>query len=164
MTDKPAPVPDGYLAVTPWVILDGASTFLDFLRQVFDAEEVIRLPGEDGRIVHAEARINGGPVMTFDTGPGWPATPAFLRVYVLDVDEVVRRAAAAGSRVVTEPVTLWFGDRIARIADPWDNLWWVHTRVFEPAPGTYGPADEAGAADMATVGSTLEAEMRRRGR
>jgi PhnB protein len=164
MSEKKVPaVPDGYLAVTPWAIVDGVPAFLEFLKDVFDAEEVIRLTGDGGRVAHAEARINGGPVMMFDSGEGWPATPAYLRAYVPDVDEVVHRAAKAGAGVVTEPTTLWFGDRIARISDPWGNLWWVHTRVFEPDPAAYGPPDEAGAEAIAMVAATLETEMRRRG-
>jgi PhnB protein len=150
--------------LTPWAILDGVPAFLDWLRDVFDAEETFRMPGPDGvRIVHAEARIGGSPLMMFDSAPDWPATPAFLRVYVPDADAAVARAVARGARVVTEPTTLWFGDRIARLADPWDNLWWVHTRVAAPSPERLaaGPTpEEAAAAEH--VASSLEVEMRRR--
>jgi uncharacterized glyoxalase superfamily protein PhnB len=148
------------------VIVNGASAFLDFLSQVFDADEVVRMAQPDGRIRHAEARINGGPLMMFDSDEGWPDTPAFLRVYVDDVDEVRRRAEGAGATIVTPPTTLWIGDRVARISDPWNNLWWVHTRVAEPTMEqlTAGPPDDEAVAADALVADTLTAEMRRRGR
>ena len=155
-------VPQGYPALSPWVIVDGAAAFLDFVAGVFDAREVIRLQAPGGRVQHAETRIGGAPVLAFDTGDGWPPIPACLRVYVPDVDEVVRRAVAGGARVVTPPVTLWVGDRAARLADPWGNLWWVHTRVFEPEAYD-GPPDAAAAEAMERFGASLDEEMRRRG-
>jgi PhnB protein len=166
MVERPASVPDGYLAVTPWVIVDGVPAFLDFLAAVFDAQEVVRLPGPDGRVAHAEARINGGPVMMFDSHDGWPPTPAFLRVYLPDVDGVVRRATAAGAVVVTPPTTLWIGDRVARVRDSWDNLLWVHTRVAEPTMEQLvaGPTDDDALRADRVVADTLVTEMRRRGR
>lgn len=163
---KPSSIPEGLTAVTPWVILDGVPRFLRFLVDVFDAEEVIRMPGPDGvRIVHAEARIAGAAVMLFDSDVTWPATPAFLRVYVDDCDAVVERAVAAGARIVTPPTDLWIGDRAARFADPWDNLWWVHTRMAEPTMEQLGagPPTTDAAADMENFGTSLASEMRMRG-
>ncbi len=67
--------------------------------------------------------------------------------------------------MVTPPTTLWIGDRIARIRDPWDNLWWVHTRVAAPSEEELeaGPPDEEAREAIQMVGDTLDAEMRRRG-
>lgn len=167
VSDAPSFVPEGCLAVTPWIIADGVPALLDFLADVFGARERIRMtvPGS-ARVAHAETVIHGVPVMLFDSADGWPATPAFLRVYVPDVDNTVRRAVAAGAAVVTAPQTLWIGDRAARIRDPWDNLWWLHTRVAEPSPEDLaaGPPNAAAEASMAQFGDTLHQEMSRRGR
>ena len=63
MTTVPM-IPDGYQAVTPWVIVRGVPAFIDFLVEVFDAKETIRMYADDGvRVSHAEVRINGAPVM-----------------------------------------------------------------------------------------------------
>lgn len=162
-----APVPDGYQAVTPWVVVRGIPAFIDFLIEVFDAQEIIRMLADDGvRVSHAELRINGAPVMMFDSADGWPPTPAYLRVYVTDCAEVLRRATMAGARIVTEPTELFFGDRIGRFSDPWGNLWWVHTRVAEPSPEDLaaGPTTPEAAKALRYAGETLEAEMQRRGR
>ena len=165
-TCQPPAVPQGTTAVAPWIIARRAGPVIEFLERLFDATEVVRMVGPDGdRIVHAEVRISGGPVMLFDGDDEWPPTPAFLRVYVGDVDDVVARAGGLGARVVTEPWTAFFGDRAARIVDPWDNLWWVHTRVFEPTAEQLaaGPVDDTELAAMARATDTLGAELRRRG-
>ena len=165
MTALPT-VPDGYQAITPWVIVDGVPAFIDFLSAVFDAKEIIRMLAADGvRVGHAEVRIHGAPVMMFDAASGWPPTPAYLRVYVADCDDVLQRATAAGARVVTEPTDLFIGDRVCRFSDPWGNLWWVHTRVAEPSAEELaaGATTPAAAVAMRYVGETLDAEMQQRG-
>jgi PhnB protein len=129
MAQKPAPVPDGYTTVTPWIIVRGASDFIDFLKRVLDAEELGRLNGPDGSILHAELRIGTAIVMVFDTREGWAETHQCLRLYVEDAPAVLERALSAGSRLVTRVTELGFGDRVGRFADPWGNLWWVQERL-----------------------------------
>jgi PhnB protein len=126
-------VPDGYHTVTPWIITRGRTAeLIDFTVAVLDAVELGRVE-VDGVIGHAEVRIGDSVVMMFDH-PAGPPTPAFLRLYVADDAEVLRRAVARGSVVVTEPTELFWGDRVSRVRDPFGNLWWVHQRVAEPTP------------------------------
>ncbi|MFJ5731773.1 VOC family protein [Streptomyces paradoxus] len=128
------PIPDGYHTVTPWIISRDTAGLIDYLKEAFDAEEIARVVGEDGRIGHAEVRIGDSIVMPFDAPPGWPPTPAFLRLYVEDADAAHRRAVAAGGTSVTEVTHLFFGDRIGRVRDPLGNLWWLQTRVEDVSP------------------------------
>jgi uncharacterized glyoxalase superfamily protein PhnB len=124
-------VPDGYHTVTPWMITRGhTAALIEFVVDVFDGAELGRME-VDGVIGHAEVRIGDSVVMMFDR-PDWPETPAFLRLYVADDGEVMRRAVARGAVVVTEPTELFWGDRVSRFRDPFGNLWWVHQRVAEP--------------------------------
>ncbi|WP_238598900.1 VOC family protein [Saccharothrix sp. ALI-22-I] len=124
-------VPDGYHTVTPWLITPGhTAALIDFVVEVFDGAELGRVEA-DGVIGHAEVRIGDSVVMMFDQ-PQWPATPSFLRLYVADDAEVLKRAVERGSTVVTEPTELFWGDRVSRFRDPFDNLWWIHQRVAEP--------------------------------
>lgn len=158
-------VPEGYQAVTPWIIARQIPGLIDFLVRVFDAEEIVRMYAADGvRVRHAEVRINGAPVMLFDSAEGWPPTPAYLRVYVADCADVLRRAALEGARIVTEPTELFFGDLVGRFSDPWDNLWWVHTRVAEPTMDQLATAAQTPEAAEALryLEETLEREMRHR--
>ncbi|MFD3840186.1 VOC family protein [Streptomyces sp. NPDC058642] len=123
------PIPDGYHTVTPWIISHDTAGLIDYLKEAFDAEEIARVVGDDGRIGHAEVRIGDSIVMPFDAPPHWPPTPAFLRLYVEDADAAHRRAVAAGGTSVTEVTHLFFGDRVGRVRDPLGNLWWLQTRV-----------------------------------
>ncbi|MEY7971761.1 VOC family protein [Saccharomonospora xinjiangensis] len=127
-------VPDGYATVTPWIISRDTAAVLDFLSKAFDAVETVRVQGEDGFIGHAETRIGDAPVMLFDSRPHWPATPAFLRLYVADIASAVRRAADAGAQIVTRPTELHFGDIVARVRDPLGNVYWLHQHVTDPTP------------------------------
>lgn len=122
------PVPDGYTTVTPFVIVKGAAKFLDFMKDAFDAQELARMTNEDGTIGHAETKICDSIVMAFDAKPGWPDTPAFLRLYVKDCDATYQQALNAGATSVTEPVNLAWGDRVCRVRDPFGNIWWIMTR------------------------------------
>jgi PhnB protein len=124
-------VPDGYHTVTPWMISPGnTAQLIDFVVAVFDATELARVG--DGEVIgHAEVRIGDSVVMMFDK-PGWPQTPAFVRLYVADDAEVLRRAVERGATVVTEPTELFWGDRVSRFRDPFGHLWWIHQRVAEP--------------------------------
>jgi PhnB protein len=158
-------VPEGYHTVTPWIIVRGAARFLDYLRDVFGAEETARIYNEDGvTIGHAEVRIGDSVVMLFDAGDTWPETPAFLRLYVADADAVFQRAVAAGGTPVTETTELFFGERVGRVRDPWGNLWWIHTRVEELSPEELGrrAQDEKYVDAMRYVQSSLDQEMSHR--
>jgi PhnB protein len=134
-TDEKRPVgvaqsaPDGYATVTPWIISRDTSALIDFMKNAFGAEEIARVVDERGVIGHAEVRIGDSVVMGFDARPGWPDTPAFLRLYVADCDAVYERALTVGGTSVTRPTTLFFGDRVARVRDPLGNLWWIQTRL-----------------------------------
>jgi len=123
------PIPEGYHAVTPFVISRDTARFLDFMTDAFGAEELARVAGEDGAIGHAEARIGDSVVMAFDAKEAWPDTPAFLRVYVPDGDATYRQALNAGATSVTEMTNMPWGDRVGRVRDPVGNLWWIMTRI-----------------------------------
>ncbi|MFI6097037.1 VOC family protein [Lentzea sp. NPDC051213] len=124
-------VPEGYHTVTPWLITNGhTAELIDFIVEVFDATDLGRV-GEAPAIGHAEVRIGDSVVMLFDK-PNWPDTPSFLRLYVADDAEILKRATARNAKVITEPTELFWGDRVSRFEDPFGNLWWIHQRVAEP--------------------------------
>lgn len=128
------PVPEGYHAVTPFVIAKGAAQFIDFMKDAFDAAELGRVSDEHGVISHAEVRIGDSVVMTFDARKDWPETPAFLRLYVTDVDSTYQRALKAGATSVTDLTNMPWGDRVCRVRDPLGNLWWLMTRIENVSP------------------------------
>ena len=67
--------------------------------------------------------------MLFDSREGWPPTPSFLNLYVEDVEEVYQKSLQLGATSVTNITTLYFGEKVCRILDPFGNLWWINQRV-----------------------------------
>jgi len=164
--DRIRPVPEGYCVVTSWIISRDTVRLLNFVKEAFGAEEIARVPNEDGTIGHAEFRIGDSIVMAFDAREGWPDTPGFFRLYVENGDAVYRRALEAGAVSVTEMTDLFFGDRVGRVRDPQGNVWWIQTRVEEVDPEEMEKrAGEKGYVDaMQYVQESLDRELSSRSR
>lgn len=124
-THKPA----GYNSVSPYLVVSGAGGTIDFLKDVFGAVELRRFPTEDGRIMHAEVRIDDTVVMLADAADGWPPIPSHVHVYVPDVDHTYRRALAAGAEAVQEPVKKDDEDKRGGVRDAGGTTWWISTRA-----------------------------------
>jgi PhnB protein len=158
-------VPLRYSRVDPWVISPDTDAEIAFLTEVFDATETpgSRMLDAEGRIGHVEVEIGGSVIMMFDAHPEWPATPAHLRVYVGDAQRTFEQAMRAGSRAVTEPTRLAFGERVARVRDPQGHLWWIHEHVEDVDPDDLGSrfAHPAAQESLTYVQQTLAEELSR---
>lgn len=121
--------PEGYNAVSPYLVVAGAEREMAFLEEVFGAERLRRYEKEDGSIMHAEVRVGDTVVMLGDAAGEWPAVPCHLHVYVEDVDAVYRKALAAGATSVQEPGQRTADDdRRGGVRSPGGNTWWVATQ------------------------------------
>ncbi|HEX4588858.1 MAG TPA: VOC family protein [Gemmataceae bacterium] len=131
------PIPDGYHTVTPYLIVKGAAQALDFYKKAFGATELFRMPGPDGRVMHAEFRIGSSPIMIGDECPQMGATapqpgakvPVTLHLYVENVDAFVDRAVSAGATVVRPLANQFYGDRSCGLACPFGHSWYVATHI-----------------------------------
>lgn len=121
--------PNNYSTVSPYLIVDGASGTIDFLVAVFDAVELRRFPDAQGKLRHAEVRIDDTVVMLADSLDGWPPVPAYVHVYVHDVDATYRRALAAGAASVQEPLKKDDEDKRGGVKDAGGTTWWIATKV-----------------------------------
>lgn len=136
------PIPDGYHAVTPYLIVRDADRALAFYRQAFGATECYRLEGPGGRIGHAEIKIGDSMVMLADEHPEMGArgpeslggSPVHLLLYVEDVDAQVPRAVAAGAKVVRPLKDQFYGDRSATLEDPFGHSWTLATHKEDVPP------------------------------
>ena len=129
------PVPDGYTAVTPYLVAEDAPRLIDFLVEAFGAVERMRMPMPDGGIGHAEVEIAGAAVMLGSASPpDFPPVAAQLHLYVEDADAVYARAVAAGATAIAEPADQFYGDRLGRIADPAGNVWTIATHIEDVTP------------------------------
>lgn len=121
--------PEGYTSVSPYLIVDGASRTIEFLVRVFDAVEIRRFADDDGRIAHAEVKLDDTVIMLSDGNPDWPPFPSQTHVYVADVDATYRRALEAGGASVQEPIKKDDPDRRGGVKDPGGATWWIATKV-----------------------------------
>ena len=129
------PIPDGYTAITPYLIVEGASEFIDFLVSAFGAVERFRLDMPEGGIGHAEVEIGGAVLMLSDVlPPEFPPTSTLIHLYVADCDAVYAQALAAGATSVAEPADQFYGDHLARITDPNGNHWSISTHTEDLTP------------------------------
>jgi PhnB protein len=123
------PIPEGYRTVTPYLVVEGAASVMDFAKQAFGAEEKFRMDAPGGKVGHAELMIGDSMVMLGDAGGENPAMPAMIHLYVDDCDATYERALAAGGTSVREPENQFYGDRSAGVRDSTGNLWWIATHV-----------------------------------
>ena len=136
-------IPEGYHTLTPQLTVRGAERAIDFYKRAFGAEELMRMPGPDGKsIMHAELKI--GDSIFFlgdefpDTGCRSPeslgGTAASLHIYVTDVDAAFKRAVAAGAQVRMPVADMFWGDRYGRVADPFGHEWGLGTHKEDLTP------------------------------
>jgi len=126
--------PDGYHSITPSFCVDGAQQFIDFLKQVFDAQDRFTMGGPGGKILHAELNIGDSAIMVGDVMPQWSAKTNSLYVYVDDVDEAYARALKAGATSIRAPENAFYGDRTSSVSDPFGNIWGIATHVEDVPP------------------------------
>jgi PhnB protein len=130
-TRKVGHIPAGYHVVTPYLSIRGAAQAIDFYRKAFDAAEVMRMPGPQGKLGHAEIAIGGQRIMLSDEYPDMQfmgpetrgGTTVHLHVYVKDVDATVERAVAAGAKLIREVKDQFYGDRSGSLQDPFGHVW-----------------------------------------
>ena len=135
-------IPDGYSSVTPYLIVSGAANALDYYKMAFDAQELMRMPGPDGKIAHAELQIGNSRIMLADESPQMghksPQTiggsGTGLMLYVKDVDDTFQRAVSGGGKVVRPVQDQFYGDRSGNLTDPFGHQWTIATHVEDVAP------------------------------
>jgi PhnB protein len=121
--------PTGYTTVSPYLIVTDAAATISFLERVLDAELLRSFPDDQGRLMHAEVRIDDSVVMLADSAPEWPPVGAYAHVYVRDVDATYKRALAEGAASVQAPEQKGDEDKRGGVKDAGGTTWWIATRV-----------------------------------
>jgi len=132
-------IPEGMHSITPHLVCARAADAIEFYRQAFGAEELSRLPGADGRLMHAAVRIGDSVLMMAEEYPEWNSlgplalkgSPVTMHLYVPDVDRVFQQAVDAGAEVVMPVDDMFWGDRYGVIRDPFGHRWSIATRRRE---------------------------------
>ena len=135
-------VPDGYHTATPYLVVDGAARALEFYTQAFGAKELMRMPGPDGRIGHAELMIGDSHIMLADEHPeqghrgpkSFGGSPVGIMLYVEDVDTMFRTALSLGATETRAVEDQFYGDRMGSLTDPFGHNWMIATHVEDVSP------------------------------
>lgn len=140
------PVPDGYHTLTPYIVVDAAADAITFYQKAFGAEEMYRMPGPGGKIMHAEIQIGDSRLMLSDAIPemggrspkALGGSPASILVYVPDVDAAFTRAVEAGATAEMPVANMFWGDRYGKVKDPYGHVWQLATHVEDVSPEEMG--------------------------
>lgn len=122
----------------PYLAVNDAAAAIAWYGDHLGFTEEVRLVMGD-KIGHAELVLGTARIAIADEFPSigvvgptsLGGTAVSLVVYVEDVDAVVEKAAAAGATIESAPKDEFFGDRAAKIVDPFGHRWMVHTRREE---------------------------------
>ena len=125
----------------PYLAVDDAERAVAFYVGVFGFTERYRLPMPDGRVGHAELGRGNVRLLLSDAFPEIGATPpaqqdwpVSLLLYVEDLDATVAAAEAAGACIVSPPKDEFFGDRAAKLIDPFGHRWFLHQMLEALGP------------------------------
>src|SRR3984957_7558479 len=126
MANAVKPIPEQYRSLTPNLVCKGAVAAIDFYKKALGAKEVARMPGPDGKIMHAELKVGDSMFFLNDPmGPGaantegTPGAGISLHLYVPDADTVFNNALDAGAKQVMPLADAFWGDRYGVIMDPY---------------------------------------------
>ena len=159
----PKPIPAGYHSVTPAIVVRDAAAAIDFYKRAFGAEEIDRMAGPDGSIMHAEIRIGDSILMLGEENEQWGTKSPLslngvhgsLQIYVEDADAAFNRALKAGATVRYPLEDAFWGDRYGKVTDPFGHEWGLATRVKDM---TKAEMEKAGKEWMAKAAQTAGAQ------
>ncbi len=118
---------EGYHTLTPYLTVGDADGLHAFLVQAFEATPHHEVRRGDGRIQHAQLGIGDSIPMLAESTDAYPARTGRIHVHAADCEATHARALAAGGRELMAPNTWPHGDRMAGVADPFGNVWWIAT-------------------------------------
>jgi len=114
--------------LTTFIQIRGAARFIDFAKQAFGAQVLMRADGPEGTVRHSIIRMNDSIVAASDAASErGQSSPIQLYLYVPDVDASYDRAVRAGAQPTFPPSDQAYGDRGAGVTDEWGNFWYMAT-------------------------------------
>jgi PhnB protein len=136
-TSSVKPVPEDMHTITPHLICAGAADAIEFYKKAFSAVELGRIPGPDGKLIHAAIKIGDSVLMLVDEFPEWGSlgpkslkgSSVTIHLYVEDVDALVEQAVRAGAKITMPLDDMFWGDRYGKLQDPFGHDWSVATHI-----------------------------------
>lgn len=123
--------PPGFTTLFPYMMVDDARAYLDFLHDGLGGDVVAVHDAPDGGVANAMVRFGDTTIMLSDAREAWPATTGTYYLYVDDADAAMARALSAGGDEIMPVADHPFGDRQGGVRDPRGNIWWLSQRLSE---------------------------------
>lgn len=121
-------IPEGYQQIMPYLIINDATGFINFMKTVFGATEKYKAMRDENIIAHAELQLGDSTIMFADATGDFPPRPAGMFIYVENADETYATALANGAISIMPPADMDYG-RSCGIQDPFGNTWWPITAI-----------------------------------
>jgi PhnB protein len=142
MATAKKPIPEGFHSITPSLVVRDAAKAIDFYKKALGAQELMRMPGPDGKIMHAELKIGDSIIFLGEENPQMGAKSpqtlggctGTLNLYVQDVDQTFKQAVSAGGRESMPVADQFWGDRYGTFVDPFGYSWGVATHKEDLSP------------------------------
>jgi PhnB protein len=125
----------GFNNIAPYILVNGAAEFIEFLKAAFQGTERIRVPQPDGSIMHAEVGIGDSVIELGDANEQHPVRPTAVHLYVADADATFAQTVKAGATVLQPVENTPWGDRQGSVKDKFGNRWYIGmSQGWTPGP------------------------------
>ncbi len=127
----------------PYLMVNDGVKAVDFYSKVFETSPFVLLKMPDDRVMHCEFRINNAKFFLSDEIPehgGCPSpkalgsTTVVTHIYVSDCDLLTERMKNNGAEILLEPTDMFFGERYAKVRDPFGHEWGIGQKIKEMSP------------------------------
>ena len=131
----PSFVRPGFNNIAPYIVVNGAAKFIEFLKAAFQGTERLRVPRSGGAVMHAEVGIGNSVIELADSSEQHPPRPVTVHLYVDDADAAYERALRAGAKSIYPVGDHVSGDRQGCAKDEFGNVWYIAmAKGWDPGP------------------------------
>lgn len=122
-------VPPGFGTVTPYLFVDDAAGYVEFLVEAFGGTRSLLSMRPDGKIANAQIRIGTSTLMVSEASAQYPAMASAYYLYVADADQALAKALACGADLEMPVADMPYGDRQGGVRDRTGTIWWLSQRL-----------------------------------
>lgn len=122
--------PRDYNCVSPYFVTDDAERLTELVIAIFNGDKLRYYFDDDGRIFHAEIKINDSVLMFGNTPENSKPNQLLIHVYVPNVDETYQRAIELGCDGIEPPKSRENDpDKRGSFKDFAGNIWAIATSI-----------------------------------
>ena len=121
--------PEGFTTLFPYLFVDGAEEYIEFLTHGLGGREESRTLNAEGKVANCQIRFGDTPLMLAEALGRFPRSRVSLYLYVESADAAMARALAQGASLEMEAADMDYGDRQGGVKDAQGNIWWISERL-----------------------------------